>query len=92
MYYGDARATCTEGVCQPPGCEHDIDCNPYGLVDGTFSKVCVDNAGVSLAGNCNDGAECGAYTGTVNAGLVRSFCTEPVAAVTGVTPVSAITD
>ena len=92
VYYGDARATCTEGVCQPPGCEHDIDCNPYGLVDGTFSKVCVDNACVSLAGNCNDDAECGAYTGTVNAGLVRSFCTEPVAAVTGVTPVSAITD
>lgn len=92
VYYGDSRATCTDGVCQPPACEHDIDCNPYGLVDGQFSKVCVDKACVSLAGQCDSDAECPAYAGTANAGLVRSFCTEPAVPVTGVVPVSAITD
>jgi hypothetical protein len=91
--YRDARATCNKGVCAPPPCEHDIDCNPYGLVNGQFTAVCsADNTCVPLAGDCTSDVECGPYTGTALAGNVRGFCADRTTVVTTPAPVSAITD
>lgn len=92
IYYGDSRATCVEGTCQPSSCEHDIDCNPGGLTNGYFSSVCVEGACVSLLNECETSENCPAYVGTGNAGNVRSFCATPVAGEPTVLPVSAITD
>lgn len=88
---GDVRYTCVDGACQPPACEHDIDCNRFGLTDGNFSQVCnADKQCVVLGCSTND--ECGAYAATANAGGIRSFCGDPVTTATTITPVSAITD
>jgi hypothetical protein len=86
---GDSRATCVKGVCKAAPCEHDIDCNPSGLVNGAFQYVCnKDKACVALSGQCSTSDECGPYGG----GTVRSFCAEPTVLAVGVAPKSAITD
>ena len=85
-YYGDIRAKCVEGACSVP-CEHDIDCNPGGLVNGYFSQVCnEDKTCVSLGCASND--ECGALPNGV-----KSFCDTPAVGEGGPgAVVSAITD
>lgn len=86
---GDTRVACIDGMCSKPPCEHDIDCNPGGLINGGFKFVCdKDHKCVSLG--CESDAECPALTGPL-AGGVRSFCGAPPQATTAL-PVSAITD
>jgi hypothetical protein len=89
VYFGDSLATCVEGACQPAGCEHDIDCNPGGLRNGSFYQVCSEGKCVALSGQCETDDECPAYVGGLG---VRSFCAEAAGGSAPITPVSAITD
>jgi hypothetical protein len=89
---GDVRFTCVNGACMPPACEHDIDCNPFGLIDGHFINVCGPD-GTCVELGCTSSDECDVYDpGSLTAGGVRAFCGETVAIETVAAPVSAITD
>jgi hypothetical protein len=83
---GDIRAKCASGACSVP-CEFDLDCNPGGLTNGAFSRVCgPDSTCVALG--CSSDDECPA----IGSG-VRAFCAEPAAPAGGsAMVVSAITD
>jgi hypothetical protein len=85
---GDIRAKCnTAGACER-SCEHDLDCNFGGLIDGSFRLVCSpDKTCVALG--CSSDEEC---AGSPLAGGVHSFCAPRVAPPTVTLPVSAITD
>jgi hypothetical protein len=87
----DIRWTCVNGACMPPSCEHDIDCNPYGLINGGFVSVCSpENVCVPLG--CSSSDECGAYALSGLGGGVRAFCGELPVTDTVAVPISAITD
>ena len=93
---GDYRVKCVAGVCTQPPCEHDIDCNPGGLIKGAFHSVCGPDKTCALLG-CSSDDECTTFPVTtgvpVNGINVRSFCAPPAApAATAALPHSAITD
>jgi hypothetical protein len=85
--FGDIRAKCgDDGVCAVP-CENDIDCNPGGLVNGYFSRVCSEEKTCVSVG-CSSNDECGALPNGV-----KSFCDTPAEGESGPGAiVSAITD
>jgi hypothetical protein len=89
---GDYRVKCDKGTCTQPPCEHDIDCNRNGLVDGSFRQVCgPDKTCVDLG--CASDDECGPYTLSGEGNGVRAFCGPPVTIpTTAAGPISAITD
>jgi hypothetical protein len=82
---GDIRAACMDGACTMP-CEVDLDCNPTGLVEGEFTRLCNENNQCEDIG-CTQDLDCG---GTVNG--VKLFCTTPEAAAGARAAQSAITD
>lgn len=85
---GDIRAKCSEGVCSVP-CAHDIDCNPGGLTNDGFERVCGPLKTCVPLG-CQSDDECGEFPGGQG---VRSFCAEQPEVPVGTEIVhSAITD
>jgi len=86
---GDSRLKCVDGTCTQPPCEHDIDCNPGGLIDGFFSSVCGPEK-VCVDLGCSSDDECGTYRNVE--GGVRSFCATVPTTKAAPAPVSAITD
>jgi hypothetical protein len=89
----DYRVKCVDGVCTQPPCEHDIDCNPNGLVNGAFEAVCGPDKTCALLG-CSSNDECVSVPVVGIPGTtVHSFCApRPAPTATTALPVSATTD
>ena len=82
---GDIRAACVDGACTMP-CEVDLDCNPTGLVDGEFTRLCNADGQCEDIG-CTQDLDC---AGTLNG--VKLFCTAAEDAAGARAAQSAITD